>query len=47
MKFNKTGIEVERGGMRCVRALYKQGIRLEKVRFSESGAAKFTIKAAR
>ena len=45
MKFNKTGIEVERGGMRCVRALYKQGIRLEKVRFSESGAAKFTIKA--
>lgn len=45
MKFNKIGVEVERGGMRCVRALYKQGVRLEKVRFTEAGAAKFTIKA--
>lgn len=45
MKINKIRIAVECGGMRCVRALYRQAIRLEKVRFCASGSVKFTIKA--
>lgn len=46
MNVGKTRICVEKGGMRCVRALYKQSVTLEKVRLNADGEVKFTVKAS-
>ena len=46
MNAGKTGLSVSGGGMRCVRALYREGITLENVRFCENGDVKFTVKAS-